>query len=274
MRTSRAFTLIELLVVIAVIVILVSLLLPALNSAKAKAKQIRCVSNMRQLTMGLLMYTHEHDDAIPFHYASESGRPSYRLDDLVGPYVDKEGVWGERGSFYELKNSLWACPTVADETWREWQKFRRQPEPTAGEAITWFDTHPVIGVVVHQGSLKGDQYPSKLSSLFLRFHTLPVQVKVKTSRIRKPSEAMVFLDGATVWGIRSPIGTKFQYPDEDGDGVGDIPSSFENHGGNFRIHQDGSQMSLLDGHVERVHYRKLWAYDRNGEVTHPFWYPE
>ncbi len=64
-RRIRGFTLIELLVVIAIIAILAAILFPVFAKAREKARQTACLSNVKQLAVGMLMYAQDFDEFLP-----------------------------------------------------------------------------------------------------------------------------------------------------------------------------------------------------------------
>lgn len=73
MNRQRGFTLIELLVVIVIIAILAAILFPVFAQAQEKARQTSCLSNMKQLGRGLIMYQQDYDETIPLN--RECGSP-------------------------------------------------------------------------------------------------------------------------------------------------------------------------------------------------------
>jgi len=116
MKTIKAFTLIELLVVIAIIAILASLLLPSLARAKAKAKDVACVNNLKQIDLGLRLWADDHGDKYPWNIALTDGG-SLGTED-----------WTEhcRVVSNELRNvQILTCPADAD-------KLKRQASNWAG----------------------------------------------------------------------------------------------------------------------------------------------
>jgi prepilin-type N-terminal cleavage/methylation domain-containing protein len=93
----RAFTLIELLVVIAIIAILAAILFPVFARARESARRSACLSNMKQVTSGFMMYTQDYDETFPFmangdiaNYATAT-RACW-INGLM-PYVKNMGVW-------------------------------------------------------------------------------------------------------------------------------------------------------------------------------------
>src|SRR5690348_3898178 len=98
-RWSRnpGFTLIELLVVIAIIAILAAILFPVFAQARAKARQISCLSNMKQLGTATMMYLQDYDEVVPCYVNQStmtgSGAGSFYWSNALEPYVKLRRLW-------------------------------------------------------------------------------------------------------------------------------------------------------------------------------------
>jgi prepilin-type N-terminal cleavage/methylation domain-containing protein len=91
-RGTRGFTLIELLVVIGIIAILAAILFPVFAQAKAAAKKSACVSNVKQLSLGMVMYVGDYDD---YYMQRLGGTNDTTVDhwvDLIQPYIKNKQI--------------------------------------------------------------------------------------------------------------------------------------------------------------------------------------
>lgn len=180
-QRRRSFSLIELLLVIAIMAILSAILLPALNKARGKAKQIKCLFNIKQMSIGVLMYANDYDSYI-MPSADGASRWYYGPDanNLCNSYIPLPKAKTMGGS-----NDLVSCPEQPFTSYRtsgirfSYGMFAYVASQVRGTSIWWYkishlkapsrtpiftDTTGVIGSELIYGRTYLDNWHARHSS--------------------------------------------------------------------------------------------------------------
>ncbi len=110
---NKGFTLIELLVVIAIIAILASMLLPALNQAREKARSISCASNLKQAGLNFAFYMDSYDGRIPMRIGMGGFAPPLNTALVWYRTMYEAGICK---SYPIKRNSVYSCPSMTKAT--------------------------------------------------------------------------------------------------------------------------------------------------------------
>lgn len=226
-RSKNAFTLIELLVVIAIIAILAAILFPVFARARENARRSSCMSNLKQLGLGVLQYTQDYDERYPptlvFDVWNANTSNAYGWADAIFPYVKS--------------NQVYQCPS------------EKTPGTTSASSVGDYSDYAYNNVIGNAGvfQLSGGTIGINAAALLNSSLTVLMAEGSEGGGGGARSNQYLYGGGSTFWTNGAREGS--------GGGCGAGPALNggwkATYGGNGGIrHLDGGNFAFTDGHVK------------------------
>lgn len=244
-QAHAGFTLIELLVVIAIIAILAAILFPVFARARENARRTSCLSNLKQIGLGMMQYTQDYDERYPMNYWQSSGDPNVGIAcpaEMVGTACSKYRVntgpggasfgyfvtWMDLIHPYLKSSQVFDCPSST------------QPE---GFLTPSYGFNAAFSSTAYANNFDYQDVPTVRKSFSL-------------SQVTRPAEVFLIMDGETQYSIiTTPVGVRNTI---------DSPASDIRHN-TVRLHLDGMNSMFADGHAKWHSAARIRSAIANGD---------
>jgi prepilin-type N-terminal cleavage/methylation domain-containing protein/prepilin-type processing-associated H-X9-DG protein len=221
-RSKHAFTLIELLVVIAIIAILAAILFPVFAQARDKARQSTCLSNVKQLSVGALMYAQDYDEHLICYPGSKHCNWRYICEKPQRFWLD----WWDAVLPYTKNNRIYDCPAA-----RPYHDITLSSFDIRNVAIG-YNMSPSAGNSLVKNVPDGDVYPG-----------------VALAEVTRPADTIMLGEAGHVWNPKATA-APFNSSDQPSPSLSFSPSNESgSEWGPEPRHGGGSSMGFVDGHA-------------------------